>query len=158
MSGNTSIAISGSRCIHSGGGIAHVLKHSHVPILIHHTVTLENNAPFKLPGGVSNGKLRVLFNTDPKQPTKLDFFLVLFSLIGHIGHFTNNQLVPNPFLLKTIPFFIHSRLGSRSRLDLLLANRSRNKCVKWKASRSNFSPMGVDDFAKLSSKVIIQIA
>ena len=83
-------------------------------VLVHHTVSLKDNASFKFPGRVIGRELRVLLGTRGEETTKVTFLTTGLSSCTDLAPFLDLRFIPTSDLAQPRPLLLRRRLGGRS--------------------------------------------
>ena len=120
MTKSATIAVGDPRCVHRGGGTAHVIEEGDLPVLVGHPVALKNDTTFEFSTRVSRGELGVLLHADAEQIAEVYFLAFTSGFCCHIAPLSNERFIPD------LLFDIHRCFCSGSLCDFGFADGTGN--------------------------------
>jgi hypothetical protein len=94
MANKTAVAIDSFACFHGSGRGSQILEQGDVPILVDHSVALEDNAVFVFAARIASWKLGSLFRADSEKPSHVSLLTTGTSLSCNVIPFAHDVFVP----------------------------------------------------------------
>ena len=110
--------------VHSRRVTAQVLEYRGFPVLVRHTIPLEDDTAFVFTLRVALCQFRVLFHADAKQEPEMHLLTIGPCPLGNGFPFFNRVLIPDVFIAQPFPFRANSLLCGFDHLDLSLTHRT----------------------------------
>ena len=135
------ITIGRAAGVHRRRITAQVLEYRGLPILVGHTIPLEDDTAFIFTFRISFGEFRVLLHTYAEKIPEIYLLASFPCLSGNVIPFADGSFIPDILVTQPFPLCAHSLGGGLDPTDLGFTHRARHACIEWKRRHGKLIPM-----------------